>query len=233
VNKTGERFDALVREELVPYYCTNPRMNCEPAGFDATRKLVDETDVEYFLRAWERGLLIPKGEGQYSTARGSASEALFWEGRKSETPRRFWLWLEPIITFGGLARLHLDFGWPTENIGAQSPDSAFDIVAYSNSSSDERIAGEVKKTKREVDRLLELMAEYCSDPSAVALVGERGRNAFKKVEGLRARKAPIFWALGPAGYSRAFSVSYQEGGSIGLEEVDSSILMWPSQGPRA
>ena len=168
-------------------------------------------------------------KGKDSTARPVVAHRRRCFGRVGSPKPR----VEPIITFGGLARLHLDFGWPTENIGAQSPDSAFDIVAYSNSSSDERIAGEVKKTKREVDRLLELMAEYCSDPSAVALVGERGRNAFKKVEGLRARKAPIFWALGPAGYSRAFSVSYQEGGSIGLEEVDSSILMWPSQGPRA
>ncbi|QNL18855.1 hypothetical protein HXX25_05540 [Hyphobacterium sp. CCMP332] len=218
------RFRKLVHDELVPYYCTNPRLKCEPCGFDEGRKTVDPVDVEYFLRAWDLGLLIPVGEGRYVSTRGSVSEPLFWEGPKAESPRRFWFWLEPIITFGGMARLHHDFDWPPELIGNQSPDWAFDIVAYPNPSGAERIAGEVKKTKGEVDQLIELMARFCANPKDIALSGDKGRNAFKKVEGLRARKAPIFWALGPSGYSRPFSVNYLPSGVIELEEADQSIL---------
>jgi len=223
------RFDRLVRETLVPYYCTNPRMNCQPSGFDEGRKAVDPVDIDYFLMAWDSDLLYPIGEGQYGAPLGSASEMLFWEGPKDKNPRPFWLWLEPIITFGGLARLHLDFNWPAENLGAQSPDGAFDIVAHSDPNSPERIAGEVKKTKREVDRLIDLMVEYGADPAASALAGEKGRNAFKKVQGLRARQAPIFWALGPAGYSRAFAVRYDGDGAIYFHEVDQRALLWSSE----
>lgn len=227
MNDNTTRFETLVRETLAPYYCTNPRLGFEPDGFDADRKIPDPVDVAHFLRAWDLGLLRPLGEGRYGSVRGSASETLFWEGRKADSPRRFWLWLEPLITFGGLAKLHDEFGWPIEMIGTQSPDYAFDIVAYPDATDVERIAGEVKKSRREVDQLLEMMVEYGGKPDASALAGEKGRNAYKKVEGLRARRAPVFWALGPAGYNRTFSVLFEDDGTLQLKETDISILMCP------
>jgi hypothetical protein len=76
--------------------------------------------------------------------------------------------------------------------------------------------------------MLEMMVEFGGKPEAFAHPGEKGRNAYKKVEGLRARRAPVFWALGPAGYSRAFAVSYEDDGALQLEEKGHSILKHPS-----
>jgi Icc-related predicted phosphoesterase len=104
--------------------------------------------------------------------------------------------------------LHLDFEWPSEHIGTQSADWAFDVVAYFPGSDEEAVAGEVKKTVSEVDQLIELMKMHGELSTAEAPRSGKQRNAFKKVAALRARKAPVLWVLGPGAYERVFNVSY-------------------------
>tara|TARA_R110002096_G_scaffold34422_9_gene98321 strand:- start:375 stop:758 length:384 start_codon:yes stop_codon:yes gene_type:complete len=125
-----------------------------------------------------------------------------------------------------LARLHHDHGWPVDRLGTQSFDGAFDTVAYTVGHRNEHVAGEVKKARREVDDLVAYMAEYGADPSAPEpdKSQQKRRNAFRKLAALRDRNAPVFWALGPDGYSKAFLPRYLDSGVVELNEAGSSAL---------
>jgi hypothetical protein len=171
------------------------------------------------MKAWHGGLISPVGRGLYRAICSAAGEQFFWEGPKRLEPRSFTLWLEPIITVAALARLHFDFGWPVDLIGTQSIDGAFDIVAFSPfRRANEHIAGEVKKSEAEVEMLLLLMQEFGREPLIVAPTFGRQRNAYKKMAALRARNPPLFWAVGPAGYSRVFKLHYLNGGLVRFAE---------------
>jgi hypothetical protein len=221
-------FEALLYDTLLPDFCSEPKRRCERKGFREESVRIVEEDASYFMQAWNSGLVERAGPGLYTATQSSGSEQFFWEGRKSEELRSFTLWLEPIITFGGLARLHHDYSWPKTQIGTQSVDWAFDIVAFKSDGPDEHIAGEVKKTRKEVDELLCLMQHYGSEPGAVEPdKSGKERNAFKKVTGLRSRRAPIFWALGPDGYSKVFTTKFEDGGVVEFNPADDDALRFP------
>lgn len=217
-------FEALLYDKLIPEFCADKSRRCDAANFVRSSVKVSEEDAAYFLKAWEDDLIQHAGRGIYRTAKGAAGEQFFWEGMKSKDPRPFSLWLEPIITVAGLARLHFDYGWPAHLIATQSIDWAFDLVAFHPESEGELIACEVKKTATEVDQLISLMEQFCANPSQPEPPSGKARNAFKKVSALRARKAPIFWALGPNGYSRIFRTVYGDDGRIRLNPVSSEQL---------
>lgn len=44
-------------------------------------------------------------------------------------------------------------------------------------------------------------------------------NAFKKLQALRFRRPPLFWAAGPAGAYSAFRMEYSEDGTVGFQET--------------
>jgi len=117
--------------------------------------------------------------------------------------------VEPVITVATLARLHFDLGWPKELLGTQSKDWAFDVTTYlSPDHENEYIACEVKKSVAEIDQLVELMSRFGKVPSPERIVTPKARelNAFKKLQALRARRPPLFWAAGPASVGSAFSI---------------------------
>jgi hypothetical protein len=132
------------------------------------------------------------------------------------------LWVEPIITVAVLARLHFDLGWPRELLGTQSKDWAFDVTTYlSPDHKREHIAGEVKKSAAEMDRLVECMMRFGKVPSADWSVAPKGRelNALKKLQALRSRRPLLFWAVGPAGANCAFRMGYSEDGIVSFQEI--------------
>jgi hypothetical protein len=139
-------------------------------------------------------------------------------------PRSFTLWLEPIITVAALARLHRDFGWPADLVGAQSTDWAFDLVGFRSGSKNEYLAGEVKKSATEIAQLIEFMIHFSQDPSLGAPSSQKARNAYRKLEELRARHAPVFWAVGPGGISKAFQVEYGSKAEVSLVAADQDSL---------
>ena len=222
-------FEDLVYDQLIPEFCSDPGRHLDAAGFRPESLTISEEDARYFLLAWQSGLIEHQGRGLYVAKQSSTKEQFFWEGRRDERPKRFTLWLEPVITVGGLARLHFDFSWPSELIGSQSKDWAFDLVAVLPGRNGEYIAGEVKKSSREIDDLIILMEEYgrYPDEEEPANSGKR-RNAFKKVRALRARQAPLFWALGPNSDSRVFQVGYQDDGSLSFTSVSNAALQFPA-----
>lgn len=223
-------FERLLNCELVPEFCALPARGCTPAGYKEPNPPLSDFDAIHFLRGWKAGLMKSDGLGRYRARRNGSVEQFFWEGSKSASPRPFSLWLEPVITLGAMARLHLDFGWPAEDIAAQSIDYAFDVVAYRVGCDAETIAGEVKKTKRECDDLLSMMTKFGVQPNALEPVGGKSRNAYKKVAALRNRRAPIFWLIGPQGYSRVFDVRYSEQDEMALVEADETELWFCKEG---
>lgn len=176
--------------------------------------------------AWNAGLIEHTDRGLYRAAKSGAREQFFWSGLKTPERRSFTLWLEPVITIGGLGRLHFDHRWPREQIGCQSNDYAFDLVTYLPDTSTIYIAGEVKKTDGEIDVLLALMSRFGLDPDAPYPSAGKERNASKKVTSLRTGHAPVFWALGPNGRSEVFQVHY-DGPIIRFEPLDETALSFP------
>lgn len=231
MGRNRDAFEGLLYGTLIPDFCGDARRGCQPAGFVADSVKVAEYDAGLFLQAWEHGLIKPVRPGLYRSSAGRPGEQLFWEGRKGLGVRRFTLWLEPVITVGSLARLHFDFGWPKHLIGAQSLDGAFDMVAFLTESNDEYIAGEVKKTVREAELLLDLMFAFGRDPTAPEPRAGKERNAYKKIAALRARKAPVFWLVGPDGYNRIQKVSYSEDKVISFEAGTIEDLKFQASAP--
>ncbi len=221
-------FEKLLYERLVPEFCSAPARRLEPSSFRRESVQVSKFDARLFLAGFHAGLIEHQGRGIYSAAKSNATEQFFWEGPKAASPRPFTLWLEPVITLAALARLHFDLEWPSERIGTQSPDWAFDLVAMLPNQASEHIAGEVKKSSKEVDDLMTLMIEFGPKPNAECPPpSDKRRNAFKKVVALRKRQPPLFWAVGPDADSRAYRVSYRGDVKLSFKRVDDDALKYP------
>lgn len=224
---TNSAFLDLLHEVLIPEFCSHPGKGCEPSGFRPDSVRVSDEDARYFLMAYDAGLIEHQGQGHYRAAASAASEQFFWEGRRALGPRPFTLWLEPIITVAGLARLHFDHRWPKDRIGMQSADWAFDLVAFLSDGANEYVAAEVKKTTKEITELIELMKMFGMEPGLPEPRSGKARNAWKKMAALRRRRPPLFWALGPDGVSHAFEVSCRSGDVIELLPTGEDALDCP------
>ncbi len=222
------RFMNLLEQTLIPDFCSSSARNVKPSEFRANLTRLSEIDMADFLRGWEAQLLPHIGDGLYRAPQSGASEQFFSLGRKANAPRTFTLWIEPIITLGVLARMHLDFGWPKALIGNHTKgDWAFDVFGY-RSESDPRllIACEVKKSREEMDSLIGYMQSFGRQPSLSSVdLKSAGKNAFRKVKALRGHTPGIFWAVGPNRYEKVFSVQYSEGDVIDFEPISRQSLM--------
>lgn len=219
-----ESFERRLRSEWLPDFCNDPKRNFSTEGFvEASLRLAD-FDATNFIRALDSGIVTDSGGGRYRCHRSNAFEQIFWEGRKAKFPRPLTLWLEPIITIGTMARLHLDYGWPIETLCMQSKSWAFDFAVFKDSRGSEFIAGEVKKTAKELHALMVHMIEFGQLGSESCDGGGPKKNAFKKWQALQLCKAPYFWAVGPDNHTRIYSVVYHDGNKaeftqVGLESL--------------
>jgi hypothetical protein len=143
-------------------------------------------------------------------------------------PRPVTLWVEPIITEAALSRLHFKWGWPKELLGRQSRKWGFDVTAYRDSDpSNEYVACEVKKTVAEQDQMAELMQRFSTDRDAGdALKSSKEINAFRKLKGLQARRASIFWALGPNGANKVYRMTYTDRGAVIFKSASDEALSY-------
>ena len=212
--------------EWLPAYCEDPKRNYLKEGFDRDSIKVTSQDARDFIRAIDTKTVTHIGGGKFCMPRSKANEVIFWEGWKATVPRRITLWLEPIITIAAMARLHLDYGWPKDCLGMQSKNWAFDVTAFKPQNSEkEYIAGEVKKTSKELDKFLINLHKSCAEGDLDCnSVSPARRNAHKKWLGLQRCNAPLFWALGPGGDSRLFEVSYSSKGAITLNTTSDEQL---------
>jgi hypothetical protein len=189
---------------------------------------LDATD---FLRAIENRVVQDSGGGRYRVPKSEADVVIFWEGRKTKSPRPITLSIEPVITIASIARLHLDYGWPSRCLGMESAKWQFDFTAFlSEASAAEHIAGEVKKSVRELDFLVEGLRASCQERGLDKASATPARiNAHKKWEGLCRSRSPLFWAVGPGGVSHLFSVSYGSQNEVCLREVSTERLAYPAE----
>jgi len=192
------------------------------AGFKPESIRVSQFDAENFMRALDSGLVVDRGGGRYRCEKSSANEQIFWTGSKSVKPRPLTLWIEPVITIGTIARLGLDYEWPKETLCMQSKDWAFDFaIIKGNDKEDEHIVGEVKKTEKEIDNLIDHMEEYGRTGMTDGLsLPSNETNSFRKWKSLLRSKPPLFWAVGPNDYTHLFFVDYQSDARASFSKIE-------------
>ncbi|KGK42813.1 hypothetical protein LH51_04300 [Nitrincola sp. A-D6] len=182
--------ERLLAEWLEPF--------CERHGYATTGFIwesvdkLDPADAKDFLAAVDEGLVV-HDSGVFRAPCSKATEQIFWQGLKTTSPRKITLWIEPVITMAGLFRLHSKYGWPRSQLGMQSKTWAFDVVAYAQDQDQELLACEVKKSWREIEKLISLMSIHkASPPERIAGVSGAERNALKKVIGCARQSRPCF-----------------------------------------
>ena len=224
----SDTFKYRILNELLPQYCDDPSRGWGAVGFKPDWFKLSVIDADDFLRGLDAGLIEHVGRGQYLAVRSAAKEQFFWEGQKAVSPRPVSLWLEPVITVAGLARLHFEFGWPKHLIGMQSKGYAFDLTSYLGPDQpNEYIACEVKKSVKELDFLIDTLQQLAADGADCEDGIPRPKiNAYRKLDALRKRNVPIFWALGPNRASYVFNMSYIEGGKVIFSETDEQALSY-------
>lgn len=225
-------FRRRILDGLLPEFCLDPGRRFDPGGFKGGIDGIGNRDAENFLRALDAGLVTQRpsttGNMTYFAPRGRGGEQFFWEGWKGTTPRSLTLWVEPIIAVATLGVLRFELGWPKALLGLQSVDLAFDVIACADMEPErEHIACEVKKTKGEVDDLLEAMHRFAADTARRPSSKGRDTNAYRNVAGLRACRARLFWAVGPDGHDAAFRVDDAEDGRVALRVVSTEALRYP------
>lgn len=201
-------FRERMADEWLPAFC-GPRAGrgYAPEGFRwDTVDRVGAFDAGWFMTAIDLGL-VAEHAGFFMAPRSGAKEQIFSTGSEIDGQKPFTLWLEPVITIGALARLHIDHGWPGELLGCQPGQWALDLVAYGPDGR-YRIGVEVKKTAREIERLLGFMRDLSLDPELPVPSDRAALNAYRKVVGIRRHAPPIFWALGPGGKGEVFRVAW-------------------------
>jgi len=220
-----EVFQDRILNHFLPTFCNDPSRAWGTGGFKEDWHRISEVDAADFLRGIDSCLLEHKGRGLYRASRGSASEQFFWSGSKKKIPRPVTLWAEPIITVAVLARLHFDLGWPKELLGTQPKGWAFDLATYLSSNSDkEHIACEIKKSSGEIDVLLEILDRFASNDRREPFRKEL--NAFRKLQALKSRQIPLFWAVGPGGLNCAFRIEYPNDGSVHFQKIEIAELKY-------
>jgi hypothetical protein len=224
-----QEFWCRLKEEWLPAYCNDPKRRYATEGFNAGSNTVSEQDARDFLRAIDQNVVSVDSGGRFRMPQSKTHEVLFWEHSTLITPRPITLWLEPVITIAAVARLHLHYGWPVDCLGMQSEDSAFDVTVFiPGDLKNEYIAGEVKDSATQLDRLLRHMNQCGAEGDSECSAPKIRKNAHRKVVGLKRCRAPIFWAIGPSGDSRVFGVTYRDDGRIILNRSEEATLFYPS-----
>lgn len=217
-----QRFSHRLHKEWLPAYCKDDRRNYDPSGFKDASINVSEVDARDCMLAIDREVVFDTGGGRFSARRSSAQEMLFWEGHKTRSLRPITLWLEPVITFAALARLHITYAWPKESLGMQPSGWAFDLAAFGpKPDQPPQILGEVKKSSPELHRLREDLLQL----SRGAAPETAPPNSTKKWRALLATKPKLLWLVGPSEESYAYAPSYESSGCT-LHEVDCSSLTY-------
>ena len=203
-------------QDWLPSFCYSQNRNLTPEAFVPDNlKNLSEHDAAWFLRAVDSAN-VQESNGYFLSDRSHAKEQIMWQGRKADIPRKSFLWLEPIITIGALARLIHQYNWPQDQVGLQSVAPwPFDLMGYAADNETERLACEVKKSSTEISRLIAEMTRFGAMP---ALEEEPAnptlRNAYRKVVGIRRGWPSLFWALGPNDEGELFKVMREPDGEI-------------------
>ncbi len=231
-NDNPNQIQSLFRDRLLnewlPTYCYDAERKYSTEGFNLTSIKVMDEDANDFMRGMDNSVITDIGGGRFTMPKSKATEVIFWEGSKSKTPRSINLWLEPVITIAAISRLHLDYHWPKEFLGMQSKNWKFDLVVYESIDSDSTfIAGEIKKTTKELDQLISNLIGFDNkNIYDYKILSSSKINAHKKWLGLLECRAPYFWAVGPGNDSRLYKITYSSDGNINFEACSTDLLVF-------
>ena len=229
-------FDELLKRHLVPEFCSDLKRSLTTSGYLNETNFVTERDAVDFLRAWKAGLAVHRSGGRYHVCEAQVVEQFFWERGKAVPGRKFSLWMEPVITLGAFARLHLDLGWPKTLLVSQPGNWAIDLAAV-NPAGEMVIAGEVKKTRKETEAMITHMRTFGELPNHAEPLSGPARNAFRKVLALRknafVKGLPLLitwggflWARAHHGYEQVFSIKYDRGPRLRFVEAGKEALRY-------
>ncbi len=209
LNTSKHEFAERLLSGWLQSFCNARDESLRPDGFvtDNLEKLT-EFDAKWFLRAIDAGY-VREMHGFFLSELSAAKEQILFGGLKADHSRKIHLWLEPIITVGALARLIEEFQWPQSQVGLQSKAPwPFDLMGYGLDQETELLACEVKKSEREINRLLDEMTRFSAQPQlAEEPKNSTTKNAYRKVVGIRRSWPDVFWALGPNRMDRVFKVA--------------------------
>ena len=59
-----------------------------------------------------------------------------------------------------------------------------------------------------------------------ALMSSKEKNAFRKLKGLQAMRASIFWAVGPNGANKVFRMTYTDRGAVIFKSASDDALTY-------
>lgn len=215
---TLERFSRRVVDEWLTTYCKDRGYSVSDFKPESIR--VGEADAEDCMLAIDEGVVVDLGGGRYRAARNSANEVLFWDGTRRISPRSTWLWLETVIIFAGVGRLHRKYRWPRSLLATQPKGWAFDIAAYPGDTEQvPDILAEVKKSTPELDRLRRDLESL----SAGATADSVRPNSLKKWKALIAMKPSVLWLLGPGDVQHCYQLEYKGEGAV-LHQVTTAAL---------
>jgi len=211
-----DRFRAVLAEWAQQYHHLQPA----PSGPIDLPTDLHADEANGFLRALDAGIVRVTDSGRCalpSIHRASAkpTEPCLFSRRPDGSV--YLAWREFITQVGAVASLVLEYGWPTGLVALDPRTLEFDVAGFASPASDAfmAVAGETKKTQRELSRLLAQMDLAIRSPDV--LTQRPSSDGSKKYRGLVKERPLYFWAVAP-GVRRAFRVKH-DGPLAALEEI--------------
>jgi hypothetical protein len=200
----------------------------DPPEYVPPKPAITAEEADGFFRAIDAGLfeLSEKGRCRPRRMRPSTGYCYPLLERPVKTENRVRLWREWLTHAAAPAILHLDYAYPLHDIALDV--DAFDVLVYSPSNQP-LVAVEVKKTSKELDKMLEEMRAL-EQPGWELKYDIRPSNAAQKFRSLLALRPVYFLAAAPAGVSQAYAVSYPDDRGIQTAEL-TAIERIPSAQP--
>lgn len=194
-----------------------------PTGGDPPSYVHPEVTAEEataFFRAIDSGLFVVEPDGQCRSQglrAGYYCYPLLY--RPQNAVNAVILWREWLTHAGVAAALHLDYGYPVDDIALDV--DAFDVLVYSRSNR-VHLAVEAKKSTKELDAMLAAMKTLEGKPWLTQCNAPRLTNAAKKFRGLVALRPRFFLAVCPT-MSHAYEVRCSRvagGQTVEMAEID-------------
>lgn len=132
----------------------------------------------------------------------------------------FITWREYLTQVGAVATLVSTYKWPIELVALDPRDWTFDVAGLKaiTKNSFMIIAGESKKTKKELLTLLAQMSEASESKLSASMLKSSKVDGHKKYRGLLKERPLYFWAMAP-GINRYYELAY-ESDNVLLKEID-------------
>jgi hypothetical protein len=192
----GELERRLLTDWL-PSFCR--KYGFDPNGYTHAHGTFREAEAVSMLRGLDVGV-VSFGEGAQLGWPGPVPLPLFWEGWKTIEPRPIWLAHEVIVVAAAAADLHLDYGWPKEQMQVEVSEEAFDLGVFDDLSGERLvIAAEAKSSEHLLTKLVNQVracGQIGEHPERVHTLGTH-INGHRKYAGLVRENPPYFWAIAP------------------------------------